>query len=284
MTLDPARILSDARRILFVHAHPDDETLASGGLIADLAGRGVAVGVLTCTRGEQGEIVPGALTVEQASDLTAHRIGELEAACRVLGVAWGGFLGEPPARAAGLTPRLYTDSGMRWLDETETVAGPGEDAGADALSLADPAEVAADIAAAAADFGADLIVSYDDHGGYGHPDHVALARPSRDAAASLGIASLELISTLPGSAPASDSVPDAPDPGGLDSWSSESDAGARESKDHDSRPAVIVTVPEHLDTVRRALQHFASQLTVDGDEVVHVGGQRQPIQLTFGLR
>ena len=280
MTVDPARILADARRVLFVHAHPDDETLASGALIAHLAERGVAVGVLTCTRGEQGEIVPGVLTPEQASDLTAHRIGELEAACRVLGVAWGGFLGEPPARAAGLAPRIYTDSGMRWLDETETVAGPGEDAGADALSLADPEEVAADIAAAAAVFGADLIVSYDDHGGYGHPDHVALARPSRDAAASLGIASLELVSAVPGSASdASDTSGSA----GLDS-SSGSDAGARVSADREPGRSVVVTVPEHLGTVRRALGHFASQLTVDGDEVVHVGGQRQPIQLAFELR
>ena len=248
---DPARILAGAHRVLLVHAHPDDETLASGALIADLAQRGVSVGVLTCTRGEQGEIVPGSLTPGEASDLTAHRIGELEAACRVLGVRWGGFLGEPPARAAGLSPRIYTDSGMRWLDESETVAGPGADADAAALSLADPAEIASDIAAAAVDFGADLVVSYDDLGGYGHPDHVALARPSRDAARSLGVAYLELVSD----------VPDLPAP-----------------------TVVTVDCAEWLSTVRRALAHFRSQLTVDGDEVVHVGGQRQPIALTFSLR
>ncbi|MFZ2751408.1 MAG: PIG-L family deacetylase, partial [Propioniciclava sp.] len=59
-------LLGGARRVLFVHAHPDDETLATGGLIAALAERGVDVFLLTAPRGEQGEIVPGSFTLPEA--------------------------------------------------------------------------------------------------------------------------------------------------------------------------------------------------------------------------
>lgn len=242
---DVRAVIEAARRVLFVHAHPDDETLATGGLIAALADAGVAVGVLTASRGEQGEIVPGA--VPAGTDLALHREAEVAGACRALGVRYGAFLGEPPARASGLAPRRYTDSGMTWLDDEETVAGPGGTAGPDALSLADPGEIAADIAAGARDFGADLIVSYDDAGGYGHPDHVALAAPSRAAASELGVPFLEIASTAGGAG-----------------WTLET--------------------PELLGRVREALAHYASQLVVDGAEVVHVGGQRQAIQLVFTLR
>ena len=85
-----SELLGGARRVLFVHAHPDDETLATGGLIAALADAGVEVFLLTGTRGEQGEIVPGSFTVpgavsagtlsaEQAEALAQHRIAEVRA-------------------------------------------------------------------------------------------------------------------------------------------------------------------------------------------------------------
>lgn len=251
MRSDPARsvsaaaLLDAARRVLFVHAHPDDETLATGGLIAHLAAHGTSVAVLTATRGEQGEVVPG--TIPAGTDLAAHRETEVAGALVELGVRHGAFLGAPPARAAGREPRRYTDSGMSWLDDAETLAGPGPGSAPDALSLADPAEVAADIAAYADVIGADLVIGYDDAGGYGHPDHVALAAPTRAAAAAAGVPVLEIAST----------------PGG---------------------PGHTVDTPQRLATVRRALRHYASQLTLDGTDIVHVGGQRQPIHLTFTLR
>ena len=239
--------LFDRSRVLFVHAHPDDETLATGGLIAELAARGVEVAVLTATRGEQGEVVDGPLAhLAGTPELTAHREGEVAAACATLGVRHHAFLGSSDARAAGLPPRRYTDSGMAWLDETETVAGPGDAAGPDSLTSADPAEVAADIAAYARAFGADAIVSYDAHGGYGHPDHVALHAPSRAAASLLELPFWEVASEV--------------DPG---------DA---------------LDTPQHLALLQEALGHYASQLTVDGSDVVHVGGQRQPIQSRFTVR
>ena len=108
--------LLNLRTVLFVHAHPDDETLATGGLIAELAARGVRVAVLTAMRGEQGEVVEGPLSALTGTpELTAHREGEVAAACATLGVRHHAFLGSPDARAAGRPPRRYTDSGMAWL-------------------------------------------------------------------------------------------------------------------------------------------------------------------------
>lgn len=240
-------LLGDARRVVLVHAHPDDETLATGGLIAELADRGLEVSVLTATRGEQGEIVPGTLDGLSGEELAAARVEEVAAAARELGVRHGAFLGDVDARADGRAPRRYTDSGMVWLDAAETLAGPGEQAGPDALSLADPDEVAGDIAAYARARGADAIVSYDAHGGYGHPDHVALHEPSRSAARALGIPFWEVSS----------------DPDG---------------------PGDTLETPGQAPRVKAALAHHASQVTVDGDDVVHVGGQRQPILLRFTLR
>lgn len=131
-----SELLDAARHVLVVHAHPDDESLATGGLIAELTRRGVTVSVLTATRGEQGEIVTGSLP--SGADLTAHREGEVARACAALGVTRHTFLGAGDAREAGRAPRRYTDSGMRWLDEGQTRAGPGPEAGPDALTLASP--------------------------------------------------------------------------------------------------------------------------------------------------
>ena len=238
------------QRIVFLHAHPDDETLATGVLLAELAAAGRQVSVVTATRGEMGAVMPGPLAaLEGTPELVAHRLGELAGALAELGVTEHVFLGAPPARAAGAEPRRYTDSGMQWLDEAETVAGPGGRAGADSLTSAPVAEAAADLAAYLDHFAADTLVACDHHGGYGHPDHVACHHLARAASALAGVPLLEVVSEqfLP-----------------VD--------GAQE-----------VSLPQWLPAVQRALGHYASQLTVDGDEVVHVGGQGQPIVTTVWL-
>lgn len=231
--------LDSAARVLFLHAHPDDETLATGTLIADLVARGVTVGVVTATRGERGE------ALVESGDLVALREAELAAALAVLGVHDHSFLGQPPARTPGATPRRYTDSGMRWL--TDTLAGPVDDAGPDALTAADVAEAAADLASYAEWFGAEAIVSYDAAGGYGHPDHVACHRIGQEAAAVAGAAWIEIVS----------------DP----------------SEDPDA-----VDLDQHLDVVVTALQRYRSQLRIDGTDVVHVGGQRHRVPTRVALR
>ncbi|MFV0452904.1 MAG: PIG-L family deacetylase [Propioniciclava sp.] len=244
---DLPRLLAAHRALLVVHAHPDDETLATGGLIAACTWQGVAVYVLTATRGEQGEVVPGSVTTEQARDLPGHREGEVACAGAALGVTGHGFLGELSARAVGRAPRRYTDSGMRWLDEAQTLAGPGSTAGPDALTAAPADEIAADIAAYADAVGADLLITYDADGGYGHPDHVALHQPTRAAARALGVAFAEIASD-----------PDA--------------------------DGTVVGGEQYRAAVVAALGCYRSQLSVDGADVVHVGGQRQPIRVSAVLR
>ena len=246
-------VLSGARRVLLVHAHPDDETLATGALIAELVERGVEVRVVTATRGERGELTPAVSGVEPGSDqLVALREGELASALRTLQVAGHAFLGSPPARAAGQTQeRTYRDSGMRWI--TETVAGPADDSDGESLTAAKLSDAAADLEAYVDAIGPDVLISYDENGGYGHPDHVRTQEITREVAKTRGLPMLEVI------------PPDREVGGDLDriEWSE---------------------LSAHLPSVREALQAHASQLTVDGDEVVHVGGQREPIVTRIGLR
>src|SRR5699024_2726508 len=106
---------SGAKRVMFVHAHPDDETIATGGTLAALAEAGLEPLVVTLTRGERGEVVDGPLAHLAGTDgLAPHRQAELAAALAMLGVERHAFLGVPPARAEGLPPTIYEDSGMAW--------------------------------------------------------------------------------------------------------------------------------------------------------------------------
>jgi N-acetyl-1-D-myo-inositol-2-amino-2-deoxy-alpha-D-glucopyranoside deacetylase len=159
--------VSSPARLLFVHAHPDDETLATGGTIAHYAARpDVEVTLVTCTLGEEGEVIPpelGMLAADQADQLGGYRIGELALACAALGVTDHRFLG-----GAG-----------RWRDSGMALAGHGTRAAA--LEVLHPrafahpdafdAEVDA-LAAIVAELRPAAVVTYAADGGYGHPDHV----------------------------------------------------------------------------------------------------------------
>jgi len=94
------------RRVLFVHAHPDDETVSTGATMARYAASGAHVTLVTCTLGEEGEIhVPAiaGLAAAEADQLGGYRYFELERACAALGVTDHRYLG-----GAG----RYRDSGM----------------------------------------------------------------------------------------------------------------------------------------------------------------------------
>jgi N-acetyl-1-D-myo-inositol-2-amino-2-deoxy-alpha-D-glucopyranoside deacetylase len=244
-------VLSDAERVLFLHAHPDDEVLATGVLIADLVARGVAVAVVTATRGERGEVVPGPLSpLAGTPALVARRETELAGAMGVLGVNAHSFLGDPPALAAGAGRRRYTDSGMVWVEPG--LAGPAPGTSPDALAHAPVEQAAADLAAFIDWWGADRVVSYDSHGGYGHPDHVACHAIAVAAAAVAGVRCVEVVS---------------------------------EARLARARPdAQFVDLSRHLGVVADALRRHASQVTVDGADVVHAGGQRERILTSLILQ
>ncbi|MBC9821819.1 N-acetyl-1-D-myo-inositol-2-amino-2-deoxy-alpha-D-glucopyranoside deacetylase [Terrabacter sp. MAHUQ-38] len=158
-------------RLLLVHAHPDDETLTCGVTMAHHVARGDEVHVLTCTLGEEGEVIPPGLADlegDPADRLGPYRHGELSRALGTLGVT-GHVLGADPA--AGRLSR-YRDSGM---------AGSPAARRPEAFAAADPDDAGALVAALVRELRPDVVVTYDEHGGYGHPDHIQTHRVTRRA-------------------------------------------------------------------------------------------------------
>ena len=158
--------------VLFVHAHPDDESILTGGTIARLREAQVPVTILTATRGEGGEVIgPLKDTLEGHRDaLAAHREGELAEAMKALGVDDWAFLGTPAGGAGTLPERRFEDSGMEWGPDGH--AQVPADTPAESLCAAKLDDVAAYIAAVIEDRRPRLVVTYPAGGGYGHPDHV----------------------------------------------------------------------------------------------------------------
>jgi N-acetyl-1-D-myo-inositol-2-amino-2-deoxy-alpha-D-glucopyranoside deacetylase len=145
--------------VVAVHAHPDDETLATGISLAHFAARGDRVHVITCTLGEEGEVIPPELAhLEGSPELARVRRDELAGAMATLGVRQE-FLG-------GETPR-WRDSGM---------AGSAAARHPDAFAAPDPDEAARLLAVRLEALAPDAVLTYDAEGGYGHPDHVQTHR------------------------------------------------------------------------------------------------------------
>jgi LmbE family N-acetylglucosaminyl deacetylase len=138
--------------VVFFHAHPDDEALASGGTMARMADEGHRVVLVVATRGEEGEPVPGVLAEGEA--LGDRRTSEVHEAASILGVARVSFLD-------------YRDSGM--ADD------PANDH-PECFWQADNESAVDRLDAVLADEEVDVLVVYDSHGGYGHPDHIQVHR------------------------------------------------------------------------------------------------------------
>jgi N-acetyl-1-D-myo-inositol-2-amino-2-deoxy-alpha-D-glucopyranoside deacetylase len=154
------------RRLLLVHAHPDDESIGTGATMARYAAEGAQVTLVTCTLGELGEIIPPGLAhlaADRNGRLGEYRIGELAAACAALGVTDHRFLGGPGR---------WRDSGM--------MGTPGNDAPG-SFWRADLDEAAGALAGIIREVRPQVIVSYDDNGGYGHPDHIQAHRVTQRA-------------------------------------------------------------------------------------------------------
>jgi len=233
-------------RILFVHAHPDDESITTGGTIATFVSAGAAVTVLTCTRGELGEVIPADLRylLDDPDALGAHREGELAEAMLALGVRDHRFLGDARARWVDLPPRRYRDSGMRW--GASGVAEALDATDGRSLAAADIGAVSADIAAVIADIDATAVVSYDATGGYGHPDHVRAHDAALRAAEVMGVPFFEIVA--------------------------------------DGRGPLVVDVAPVAARKRAALAAHRTQLELDGDDFALSNGVAQPIGTTESFR
>jgi N-acetyl-1-D-myo-inositol-2-amino-2-deoxy-alpha-D-glucopyranoside deacetylase len=207
-----------------VHAHPDDETLTTGGTMARYAADAdTAVTLVTCTLGEQGEIIPpalGLLAADAADQLGGYRIGELAAACAALGVTDHRFLG-----GTG-----------RWRDSGMVLAGHGVRAAAPTAlhpralarhdALADQVDA---LTAVLEEVAPQVVVTYAPDGGYGHPDHVRAhdltaaavrrvpevarlcATVTGRATLDAGLAALAGLPGLPFRLPGRDELPSVPD-------------------------------------------------------------------------
>ncbi len=164
--------MTSDNRLLLVHAHPDDETIGTGATMARYAAAGAHVTLLTCTLGELGEVlVPEweGLAADRGDQLGGYRIGELAAAMRALGVTDHRFLGW-----AG----RWRDSGM--------MGTPGNDDPRAFWSCASDgkrfAEAVDQAAAVIRETRPQVLVTYDENGGYGHPDHIMAHRVAMAAA------------------------------------------------------------------------------------------------------
>ncbi|MEU1026384.1 N-acetyl-1-D-myo-inositol-2-amino-2-deoxy-alpha-D-glucopyranoside deacetylase [Streptomyces sp. NPDC005900] len=156
-----------ARRLLLVHAHPDDESINNGATMAKYAAEGAHVTLVTCTLGEEGEVIPAGLAhlaADHEDSLGAWRVGELAAAMKELGVSDHRFLG-----GAG----RYRDSGMMGVEQNDR---PG------AFWSADLDEAAAYLVEVIREVRPQVLVTYDPDGGYGHPDHIQAHRVAMRAA------------------------------------------------------------------------------------------------------
>jgi N-acetyl-1-D-myo-inositol-2-amino-2-deoxy-alpha-D-glucopyranoside deacetylase len=149
------------QRMLLVHAHPDDESIGTGATMAKYAAEGARVTLVTCTLGELGEIIPpelAHLAADADGGLGEYRIGELAAACAALGVTDHRFLGGPGR---------WRDSGMK--------GEPSNDA-PDCFWRADVDEAAGELLGVIREIRPQVLVTYDDNGFYGHPDHIQAHR------------------------------------------------------------------------------------------------------------
>jgi LmbE family N-acetylglucosaminyl deacetylase len=140
------------------HAHPDDEAIPTGGTLAKAAKDGHRVVLVFGTKGEHGEVDDGFLAAGES--LTERRVQETHRSAEILGASRVEFLG-------------YVDSGMMGTPENDAP---------DSFWQADLDDAAGKLAAILQDENADVLTIYDDHGVYGHPDHIQVYRVGARAA------------------------------------------------------------------------------------------------------
>ena len=231
-------------RLLFVHAHPDDETMNNGVTIAHYVQRGADVTVLTCTLGEEGEIIDErwtGLAVDGADQLGGYRIGELTAALQCLGLAGPRFLG-----GAG----RWRDSGM-----------PGTPARTHTKFVdADFDEAVGLLVDVIDELQPHVVATYDPGGGYGHPDHIQTHRITAAAVAAAAWKVPKFYWGVIGAGAFREAVNALGDEDVLADW-------IRPPADvefgfSDDKITAVVEAPEHVDAKVGAIAAHATQMLV----------------------
>jgi N-acetyl-1-D-myo-inositol-2-amino-2-deoxy-alpha-D-glucopyranoside deacetylase len=251
-------VLDAPRRLLLVHAHPDDETIGNGATMAKYAATAAHVTLVTCTLGEEGEVlVPGLahLAADRDDALGEHRVGELAAAMEALGVRDHRFLG-----GAG----HYRDSGMMGLPTNDRP---------DCFWQADLDQAAMLLVEVIREMRPQVVVTYDENGGYGHPDHiqahrVAMRGVELAAEASVGEGAPWAVAKVYWNA-----VPDSWLRDGLRRLREAGDTTTFDGMDPEgdlpmATPDELVTTAivatDHVDAKLAAMRAHATQIAVDG--------------------
>ena len=249
--------LDVARRLLLVHAHPDDESIGTGATIARYAAEGAQVTLVTCTLGELGEVIPPELAYLAAGPgdrLGAYRSTELAAACAALGIGDQRYLGGPGR---------WRDSGMMGLPANDD---PG------CFWQADVGTAAAELARILRETRPQVVVSYDENGFYGHPDHIQAHRVARAAiriaarpgpvpgAGNEGIRPWQVAKFYATAVPRSVAAAD-----GLPYWVP------------DDRVTTEIDGTAYLAAKTAALRAHATQVAVAGDRFALADGRWQPV-------
>ena len=242
--------LDSTRRLLVVHAHPDDESIGTGITMARYAREGAHVTLVTCTRGEEGEIVVDDLAhLGTGAALAAQREQELAAACAALGVTDHRFLGR------------YEDSGMMSTPPNDKPTS---------FWQADVDSAGAELASIVLEVRPQVVVTYDDNGGYGHPDHIQAHRVTLRAVDLAAEASpgWQVAKVYAGAVAKSmlqqgiDAFRDSPEPGFFAGVESVDDLPF--GVDDDVITTEVVGTASDYDRKMAAMREHRSQISVDG--------------------
>ncbi|CAB4332537.1 MAG: N-acetyl-1-D-myo-inositol-2-amino-2-deoxy-alpha-D-glucopyranoside deacetylase [Actinobacteria bacterium] len=243
--------MSTHQRLLLVHAHPDDETINNGATMAKYAAAGAQVTLVTCTRGEEGEVlVPSLANLASSADdkLGEHRVIELTNAMAVLGIKDFRFLGAPNKK--------WRDSGMMGTEPNNRK---------DVFWQVDLDEAAQELVKIILEIKPQVMITYDEIGGYGHPDHIKahlVAMRAAELAADAGWQISKIYwNTMPRSViqKGIDKMKEI----GSDFFGAESADDLPFAKP-DELVTSLISAPEYVDQKMAAMKAHETQISIDG--------------------
>ncbi|CAB4605974.1 MAG: N-acetyl-1-D-myo-inositol-2-amino-2-deoxy-alpha-D-glucopyranoside deacetylase [Actinobacteria bacterium] len=243
--------MSTHQRLLLVHAHPDDETINNGATMAKYAAAGAQVTLVTCTRGEEGEVlVPSLANLASSADdkLGEHRVIELTNAMAVLGIKDFRFLGAPNKK--------WRDSGMMGTEPNNRK---------DVFWQVDLDEAAQELVKIILEIKPQVMITYDEIGGYGHPDHIKahlVAMRAAELAADAGWQISKIYwNTMPRSViqKGIDKMKEI----GSDFFGAESADDLPFAKP-DELVTSLISAPDYVDQKMAAMKAHETQISIDG--------------------